>query len=68
MRFGRRCGFVRAAASTRDTQAIVVRRTRDWRSARARIPPHFSDFDSLPGAGQNVIDYGCGSGILGIAH
>ena len=71
MRFGRRLWVVpRAAEAPEDSQAIVVRLDPGLAFGTGTHPTTalcLQILDSLPLAGRTLIDYGCGSGILGIA-
>src|SRR6202035_3223091 len=70
-RFGRRLWVcAREDQAPEDTQAIVVRLDPGLAFGTGTHPTTalcLQILDSLPLAGENVIDYGCGSGILGIA-
>ena len=71
MRFGRRLWVVpRAAEAPDDAEAIVVRLDPGLAFGTGTHPTTalcLQILDSLLVAGRTVIDYGCGSGILGIA-
>jgi ribosomal protein L11 methyltransferase len=71
MRFGRRLWVCpRAAEAPDDPQAIVVRLDPGLAFGTGTHPTtalFLQILDSLSLAGRTVIDYGCGSGILGIA-
>jgi ribosomal protein L11 methyltransferase len=71
MRFGRRLWVCpRAADAPEDTQAIVVRLDPGLAFGTGTHPTTalcLQILDSLPLADRTLIDYGCGSGILGIA-
>jgi ribosomal protein L11 methyltransferase len=71
MRFGRRLWVVpRAAEPPDDAEAIVVRLDPGLAFGTGTHPTTalcLQILDSLPVAGRTVIDYGCGSGILGLA-
>jgi ribosomal protein L11 methyltransferase len=71
MRFGRRLWVCpRAADAPEDSQAIVVRLDPGLAFGTGTHPTTalcLQILDSLPLAGRTLIDYGCGSGILGIA-
>jgi len=71
MRFGRRLWVCpRAAEAPDDPQAIVVRLDPGLAFGTGTHPTTalcLQILDSLSLAGRTVIDYGCGSGILGIA-
>jgi ribosomal protein L11 methyltransferase len=71
MRFGRRLWVCpTAAALPDDPNAIVVRLDPGLAFGTGTHPTTalcLQILDSLPVAGRRVIDYGCGSGILGIA-
>jgi ribosomal protein L11 methyltransferase len=71
MRFGRRLWVCpTAAAPPDDPQAIVVRLDPGLAFGTGTHPTTalcLQVLDSLPLAGRRLIDYGCGSGILGIA-
>jgi ribosomal protein L11 methyltransferase len=71
MRFGRRLWVCpRAAAAPPDPDAIVVRLDPGLAFGTGAHPTTalcLQWLDSLPLAGRSVIDYGCGSGILGLA-
>jgi len=71
MRFGRRLWVVpRAAEAPDDAEAIVVRLDPGLAFGTGTHPTTalcLQILDSLPVAGRTVIDYGCGSGILGLA-
>jgi ribosomal protein L11 methyltransferase len=71
MRFGRRLWVcAREDPAPEDTQAIVVRLDPGLAFGTGTHPTTalcLQILDSLPVAGENVIDYGCGSGILGLA-
>ena len=71
MRFGRRLWICPTAAELpEDTDAAVVRLDPGLAFGTGTHPTTalcLQILDSLPVAGRTVIDYGCGSGILGIA-
>jgi ribosomal protein L11 methyltransferase len=71
MRFGRRLWVCpTAAALPADPDAVVVRLDPGLAFGTGTHPTTalcLQILDSLPVAGRSVIDYGCGSGILGIA-
>ena len=71
MRFGRRLWVCpTAAAAPQDPHAVVVRLDPGLAFGTGTHPTTalcLQILDSLPLAGRLVIDYGCGSGILGIA-
>jgi ribosomal protein L11 methyltransferase len=71
MRFGRRLWVCpRTADAPDDPLAVVVRLDPGLAFGTGTHPTTalcLQILDSLPVAGQTVIDYGCGSGILGIA-
>jgi ribosomal protein L11 methyltransferase len=71
MRFGRRLWVIpRAAEAPADSQAIVVRLDPGLAFGTGTHPTTalcLQILDSLAVSGRTVIDYGCGSGILGIA-
>jgi ribosomal protein L11 methyltransferase len=71
MRFGRRLWVCpRAADAPTEAQAIVVRLDPGLAFGTGTHPTTalcLQILDSLPLAGRTLIDYGCGSGILGIA-
>jgi ribosomal protein L11 methyltransferase len=71
MRFGRRLWICpRAASPPEDSQAIVVRLDPGLAFGTGTHPTTalcLQVLESLPIAGRTLIDYGCGSGILGIA-
>ncbi len=71
LRFGRRLWVCpRAAEAPLDPQAIVVRLDPGLAFGTGTHPTTalcLQVLDSLPIAGRTVIDYGCGSGILGVA-
>jgi ribosomal protein L11 methyltransferase len=71
MRFGRRLWVCpTAAALPDDPNAVVVRLDPGLAFGTGTHPTTalcLQILDSLPVAGRRVIDYGCGSGILGIA-
>lgn len=71
MRFGRRLWVCpTAAAAPDDPEAVVVRLDPGLAFGTGTHPTTalcLQLLDSLPLAGRTVIDYGCGSGILGIA-
>jgi ribosomal protein L11 methyltransferase len=71
MRFGRRLWVCpHAAPAPKDADAIVVRLDPGLAFGTGTHPTTalcLQILDSLPVAGRSVIDYGCGSGILGIA-
>ncbi|HEY0748210.1 MAG TPA: 50S ribosomal protein L11 methyltransferase [Steroidobacteraceae bacterium] len=71
MRFGRRLWICpRAASAPEDPQAIVVRLDPGLAFGTGTHPTTalcLQILESLPIAGRTLIDYGCGSGILGIA-
>jgi ribosomal protein L11 methyltransferase len=71
MRFGRRLWVCpTAAAPPDDPDAVVVRLDPGLAFGTGTHPTTalcLQVLDSLPVAGRRVIDYGCGSGILGIA-
>src|SRR5580700_5913295 len=71
MRFGRRLWVCPTAAEPPDDpNAVVVRLDPGLAFGTGTHPTTalcLQILDSLPVAGRNVIDYGCGSGILGIA-
>lgn len=71
MRFGRRLWVCpRAAEAPDDSQAVVVRLDPGLAFGTGTHPTTalcLQILDSLSLAGRTVIDYGCGSGILGIA-
>ena len=71
MRFGRRLWVCPSTAKPpRDTDAVVVRLDPGLAFGTGTHPTTalcLQILDSLPVSGQTVIDYGCGSGILGIA-
>ena len=71
LRFGRRLWVCPSAAEPpSDRQAIVVRLDPGLAFGTGTHPTTalcLQLLDSLPVAGRTVIDYGCGSGILGVA-
>ena len=71
MRFGRRLWVCpRTAEPPQDPDAVVVRLDPGLAFGTGTHPTTalcLQILDSLPVSGRNVIDYGCGSGILGIA-
>ena len=71
LRFGRRLWVCPTAAEPPDDpDAVVVRLDPGLAFGTGTHPTTalcLQILDSLPVAGRNVIDYGCGSGILGIA-
>jgi ribosomal protein L11 methyltransferase len=71
MRFGRRLWVVpRAAEAPDDAEAIVVRLDPGLAFGTGTHPTTalcLQILESLPLEGRTVIDYGCGSGILGLA-
>jgi ribosomal protein L11 methyltransferase len=71
MRFGRRLWVCpTAAALPDDPQAVVVRLDPGLAFGTGTHPTTalcLQILESLPVAGRSVIDYGCGSGILGLA-
>ena len=71
MRFGRRLWVCPTAAATPDDpNAVVVRLDPGLAFGTGTHPTTalcLQILESLPIRGRNVIDYGCGSGILGIA-
>ncbi|MEP6886193.1 MAG: 50S ribosomal protein L11 methyltransferase [Gammaproteobacteria bacterium] len=71
MRFGRRLWVCPTAApAPDDPDAVVVRLDPGLAFGTGTHPTTslcLQILDSLPVTGRNVIDYGCGSGILGIA-
>jgi ribosomal protein L11 methyltransferase len=71
MRFGRRLWVLPTSAELPDDpNAVVVRLDPGLAFGTGTHPTTalcLQILDSLPVAGRNVIDYGCGSGILGIA-
>jgi ribosomal protein L11 methyltransferase len=71
MRFGRRLWVCpHAAEPPQDPEAVVVRLDPGLAFGTGTHPTTalcLQILDSLPVAGRRVIDYGCGSGILGIA-
>jgi ribosomal protein L11 methyltransferase len=71
MRFGRRLWICPHAASPpEDSQAIVVRLDPGLAFGTGTHPTTalcLQILESLPIAGRTLIDYGCGSGILGLA-
>jgi ribosomal protein L11 methyltransferase len=71
MRFGRRLWVCPTAADLpEDPDAVVVRLDPGLAFGTGTHPTTalcLQILDSLPISGRNVIDYGCGSGILGIA-
>jgi ribosomal protein L11 methyltransferase len=71
MRFGRRLWVCpRMAEAPDDTDAVIVRLDPGLAFGTGTHPTTalcLQVLDSLPLAGRSVIDYGCGSGILGIA-
>jgi ribosomal protein L11 methyltransferase len=71
LRFGRRLWVVpHAAAAPKDADAVVVRLDPGLAFGTGTHPTTalcLQILESLPVAGRSVIDYGCGSGILGIA-
>src|ERR1700683_2147623 len=71
LRFGRRLWVCpRAAEAPEDPQAIVVRLDPGLAFGTGTHPTTalcLQILDSLPIEGRTVIDYGCGSGILGVA-
>ena len=71
MRFGRRLWVCPTAADPpTDPDAVVVRLDPGLAFGTGTHPTTalcLQILDSLPVSGRNVIDYGCGSGILGIA-
>ena len=71
LRFGRRLWVCpRAAEAPQDPQAIVVRLDPGLAFGTGTHPTTalcLQILDSLPIEGRTVIDYGCGSGILGMA-
>jgi ribosomal protein L11 methyltransferase len=71
MRFGRRLWVCpRTAAPPEDPHAVIVRLDPGLAFGTGTHPTTalcLQMLDALPLAGRSVIDYGCGSGILGIA-
>ena len=71
MRFGRRLWVCPTSAEAPDDPAAVVVRLDPGLAFGTGTHPTtalcLQILDSLPLAGRRVIDYGCGSGILGIA-
>jgi ribosomal protein L11 methyltransferase len=71
LRFGRRLWICpRAAEAPPDRQAVIVRLDPGLAFGTGTHPTTalcLQIIDSLPIEGRTVIDYGCGSGILGIA-
>jgi ribosomal protein L11 methyltransferase len=71
MRFGRRLWVCpRTAPAPEDREAIIVRLDPGLAFGTGTHPTTalcLQILDSLPLAGRTLIDYGCGSGILGIA-
>jgi ribosomal protein L11 methyltransferase len=71
LRFGRRLWVCpRAAEAPKDPQAIVVRLDPGLAFGTGTHPTTalcLQILDSLPIEGRTLIDYGCGSGILGVA-
>jgi ribosomal protein L11 methyltransferase len=71
MRFGRRLWVCpHAAAAPQDPDAVVVRLDPGLAFGTGTHPTTalcLQILDSLPVSGRRVIDYGCGSGILGLA-
>jgi len=71
MRFGRRLWVIpREAEAPDDAQAIIVRLDPGLAFGTGTHPTTavcLQILDSLPLSGRTLIDYGCGSGILGIA-
>lgn len=71
LRFGRRIWVCpRAAEAPADPQAVVVRLDPGLAFGTGTHPTTalcLQILDSLPIAGRTLIDYGCGSGILGVA-
>src|SRR5271170_4679349 len=71
MRFGRRLWVIpRAAEMPQDPEAVVVRLDPGLAFGTGSHPTTalcLQILESLPIRGRSVIDYGCGSGILGIA-
>jgi ribosomal protein L11 methyltransferase len=71
MRFGRRLWVCpHAAPPPKDADAVVVRLDPGLAFGTGTHPTTalcLQILDSLPVAGRSVLDYGCGSGILGIA-
>jgi ribosomal protein L11 methyltransferase len=71
MRFGRRLWVCpTAAAAPEDPEAVVVRLDPGLAFGTGTHPTTalcLQVLESLPVAGRTVIDYGCGSGILGLA-
>ncbi len=71
LRFGRRLWICpRAAEAPQDRQAVIVRLDPGLAFGTGTHPTTalcLQIIDSLPIEGRTVIDYGCGSGILGIA-
>jgi ribosomal protein L11 methyltransferase len=71
LRFGRRLWVCpHAAPAPKDADALVVRLDPGLAFGTGTHPTTalcLQILDSLPLAGRSVIDYGCGSGILGIA-
>jgi ribosomal protein L11 methyltransferase len=71
MRFGRRLWICPTAAQTPDDpDAVVVRLDPGLAFGTGTHPTTalcLQILDSLPVSGRRVIDYGCGSGILGLA-
>ena len=71
LRFGRRLWVCpHAAPAPEDADAVVVRLDPGLAFGTGSHPTTalcLQILDSLPVAGRSVIDYGCGSGILGIA-
>jgi len=71
MRFGRRLWVIpRAADSPHDQDAVVVRLDPGLAFGTGAHPTTalcLQILESLPLSGRTVIDYGCGSGILGVA-
>ncbi len=71
MRFGRRLWVCPSAAELpQDPEAVVVRLDPGLAFGTGTHPTTalcLQILDSLPVSGRSVIDYGCGSGILGIA-
>jgi ribosomal protein L11 methyltransferase len=71
MRFGRRLWIIPcAAAPPQDRDAVVVRLDPGLAFGTGAHPTTalcLQILESLPVSGRTVIDYGCGSGILGVA-
>lgn len=71
MRFGRRLWVIpRAADPPADRDAVVVRLDPGLAFGTGAHPTTalcLQVLESLPLSGRNLIDYGCGSGILGVA-